>query len=82
VHCADYKNRNKEGDATHFLIRKHEISTTEVEKNWQYQRSVSERKQKSCSIQEDWVFTEETKLVEEAPRPKTFCTFWPFLSSH
>jgi hypothetical protein len=32
VPCADYKNRNKKGDAIDFLATKYEISSTEAEK--------------------------------------------------
>jgi hypothetical protein len=47
-----------------YSCKKYEIITTEVEnKNRQSQRSVLERAQKICSIQEAWVFTEETNLI-------------------
>jgi hypothetical protein len=32
VRCADYKNRNKQGDATDFMAKRYEVSTDEVTK--------------------------------------------------
>jgi len=47
-----------------FSCKKYEIITTQVEnKNRQSQKSVLEWAQKSCNIQESWVFTEETNLI-------------------
>jgi hypothetical protein len=44
VHCADYKNRNKKGDAMDFLAKKNMKSALlKLRKNRQSQRSVSDR---------------------------------------
>jgi hypothetical protein len=82
MNCPDYENRNKKGDAIDFLARKYKISTTEVKKKSTISEVSFGWSIKRLSIQEDRVFIEETKLVEQAPRPNTFHIFWSFLSSH
>jgi hypothetical protein len=42
VQCADYKNRNKKGDAIDFLVKKYEIAISKLRKKRQSQRSVPE----------------------------------------
>jgi hypothetical protein len=42
VHCADYKNRYKKGDATEFLGKNTKSAISKLRKNRQSQRSVPE----------------------------------------
>jgi hypothetical protein len=63
VHCSYYKTRNKKGGVIDFLAKNMKSVLLKLRKNRQSQRSVLERAQKSCSIQENWAFIEETNLV-------------------
>jgi hypothetical protein len=42
VHCADYKSRNKKGDAIDFLKKKTKAAISKLNKNRQSQMSVPE----------------------------------------